>query len=80
MSESTVEALPAPARDALRDRYASRLRSRQELRWLASFEGNRDEPVHRWFVFKEGFSRGLVEQALDRIDLPGMARVLDPDP
>ena len=66
------------ARRALERRYADRLEARPELRWLASFAGNRDEPVHRWFPYKEGFSRGLVERVLDAATLPPRATVLDP--
>src|SRR5437867_1167584 len=31
---------------------------------LLSFEPNLATPVHRWYKFKEGFSRGLVEYLL----------------
>ncbi len=68
----------APARRALERRFAGRVQHRPELRWLASFAGNRAEPVHRWFAYKEGFSRGLVERLLDRFDLPDRATILDP--
>lgn len=44
------------------------------------FRGNDDVPVHRWFRFKEGFSSGLLEQLLRRLnyrtDVP--LRILDP--
>lgn len=65
-------------RQALLRRFASRIVSRPDLRWLASFAGNRAEPVHRWFPYKEGFSRGLVEHLLERFDLPQGATLLDP--
>jgi len=68
----------ASARDALERRFAARVEAHGELRWLASFAGNREEPVHRWFPYKEGFSRGLVDGLLDRFDLPHGATVLDP--
>jgi SAM-dependent methyltransferase len=66
------------ARQALMDRFGSRIVPRPDLRWLASFAGNRGEPVHRWFPYKEGFSRGLVEHLLDRFRLQAGATVLDP--
>lgn len=82
LSPRTTEVAPArgciDARQALLERFDSRIQSRPELRWLASFAGNRDEPVHRWFPYKEGFSRGLVEQLLDRWRLPAGATLLDP--
>jgi len=65
-------------RQALLRRFASRIVSRPDLRWLASFAGNRAEPVHRWFPYKEGFSRGLVEHLLERFNLPQGATLLDP--
>ncbi|MGD8375403.1 MAG: hypothetical protein PVF68_04615 [Acidobacteriota bacterium] len=82
MSDPTPEGVAAAAsraqRDALRDRYEARLRTSTELRWLASFAGNRDEPVHRWFPYKEGFSRGLVDRAVEQADLSPCSTVLDP--
>lgn len=82
MSDATREGAAAAGsrarRDALRDRYGARLRTSPELRWLASFAGNRDEPVHRWFPYKEGFSRGLVDRAMERADLRPCSTVLDP--
>lgn len=74
----TAEAASADARSALAHRFQGRIVSRPELRWLASFAPNRSEPVHRWFPYKEGFSGGLVERALERFDLPPGAVVLDP--
>ena len=65
-------------RDALERRFRDRLVGRPELRWLASFAGNRDQPVHRWFTYKEGFSRGLVERLLERFDLSPDATIVDP--
>ena len=66
------------AREELHQRYEDRLRPSQNLRRLASFAGNREEPVHRWFPYKEGFSRGLVARAMEAADLARSATVLDP--
>jgi DNA modification methylase len=65
-------------RQVLLQRFGARIVPRPELRWLASFAGNRGEPVHRWFPYKEGFSRGLVEHLLQRFDLPAGSTLLDP--
>lgn len=82
MMESREKAAIARAdtaqRQVLLQRFGARIVPRPELRWLASFAGNRDEPVHRWFPYKEGFSRGLVEHLLQRFDLPVGSTLLDP--
>ncbi len=48
---------------------------RPDLAPLVTFVKNKDLPVHRWFYYKEGFSRELVEMLLNQFK-PG--RVLDP--
>jgi SAM-dependent methyltransferase len=78
-----LRAAPAPpaaaaARKALQRRFQDRLVDRPELRWEASFAGNKAEPVHRWFPYKEGFAKGLVDEALNRFALPAGSVVLDP--
>ncbi len=46
-------------------------------RQLVSFQANKEEPVYRWFKFKEGFSPDLVKYFLTKYtDKPG--RILDP--
>lgn len=37
----------------------------------------RDEPVHRWFSYKEGFSPRLLEAVVAELSLPQCARVAD---
>ena len=43
-----------------------------------NFEGNLDQPRHRWYPFKEGFSAELVEEALASKEQGRPLRVLDP--
>jgi hypothetical protein len=53
---------------------------RSDLEPLMRFEGNLTEPVHRWFNYKEGFSKGLVTHLLlKRAKLKGKSvAFLDP--
>jgi len=46
-------------------------------RQLVSFQANKEEPVYRWFRYKEGFSSGLVRYFLNKYsNKPG--KLLDP--
>ncbi len=46
-------------------------------RQVVSFQANKEEPIYRWFKYKEGFSSGLVKNFLTKYsDKPG--KVLDP--
>jgi DNA modification methylase len=51
---------------------------RYDLWRLATFLPNENYPVHRWFHFKEGFSRDLVELLARRFGLSEGDVVLDP--
>ncbi|MCS7095283.1 MAG: DNA methyltransferase [Thaumarchaeota archaeon] len=51
---------------------------RYDLWRLPTFEPNLTYPVHRWFHFKEGFSRDLVEFLIKRMGLEEGNVVLDP--
>ncbi len=51
---------------------------RYDLWRLATFLPNENYPVHRWFHFKEGFSRDLVELLVGRFGLREGDVVLDP--
>ena len=56
-------------------RFEDRLRVRHDLnRRLVSYQGNKAQPGLRWFKYKEGFSAGLVREALAASRGP----VLDP--
>ncbi|MDW8043748.1 MAG: DNA methyltransferase [Nitrososphaerota archaeon] len=58
------------------DEFAFELR--YDLWRLPTFEPNFAYPVHRWFHFKEGFSRDLVELLAKRMGLREGDVVLDP--
>lgn len=46
---------------------------------LVQFTDNLTVPIHRWFLFKEGYSYKLVDKILDRFDLPcKSSAILDP--
>ncbi|HUI29588.1 MAG TPA: DNA methyltransferase [Candidatus Acidoferrales bacterium] len=49
----------------------------QLSRKVVSFQANRNEPIYRWFKYREGFSSGLVKYFLENYTTtPG--RILDP--
>ena len=52
-----------------------RLIERPDLNNLVTFKPNKDVPVHRWFYYKEGFSRDLVAMLLESFK---PSTVLDP--
>lgn len=72
-----VEIFPTE-RQKLYDRYADKLETAFNLnRQLVSFQANREEPVYRWFKYKEGFSSNLVKYFLTKYSgKPG--KILDP--
>jgi len=51
---------------------------RYDLWRLATFTLNKRIPIHRWFYFKEGFSRDLVVMLLEELGLAEGCVVLDP--
>jgi DNA modification methylase len=65
-------------RQRLYERFADKLQTAFNLnRQLVSFQANKDEPVYRWFKYKEGFSSALVRYFLTKYsDKPG--KLLDP--
>jgi hypothetical protein len=49
-------------RELLFDRLADRLEIAFNLnRKVVSFQANKEEPIYRWFKYKEGFSSALVK-------------------
>ncbi|MBX2927253.1 MAG: hypothetical protein KF852_05405 [Saprospiraceae bacterium] len=66
------------ARQLLYDRMASKMETANHLsRKVVSFQANKDEPIYRWFKYKEGFSSALVKYFLGEYgNKPG--RLLDP--
>ncbi|MGD0589615.1 MAG: DNA methyltransferase [Bacteroidota bacterium] len=72
-----VEIFPSE-RQKLYDRFSGKLETASNFnRQLVSFQANKQEPVYRWFKYKEGFSSGLVSYFLKKFsNKPG--KVLDP--
>ncbi|MBI4634103.1 MAG: site-specific DNA-methyltransferase [Deltaproteobacteria bacterium] len=65
-------------RQKLYHRFADRLETANNLtRKVVSFQANKEEPVYRWFKYKEGFSASLVKYFLTEYS-PKPGRVLDP--
>lgn len=65
-------------REKLFDRFTDKLETAYNLnRKVVSFQANKDEPIYRWFKYKEGFSATLVKYFLTEYSKkPG--KVLDP--
>lgn len=73
----TAEFFPSE-RQLLFDRLADRLETAYNLsRKVVSFQANKDEPIYRWFKYKEGFSSSLVKYFLSEYS-PKPGKVLDP--
>lgn len=65
-------------REKLFDRLADRLETAYNLnRKVVSFQANKEEPIYRWFKYKEGFSSTLVKYFLSEY-APKGGKVLDP--
>ncbi|MCX6278405.1 MAG: hypothetical protein NT004_09945 [Bacteroidetes bacterium] len=73
----TAELLPTE-RQLLFSRFADKLETAYNLnRKVVSFQANKDEPIYRWFKYKEGFSSALVKYFLKEYgNKPG--KLLDP--
>jgi len=73
----TKEIFPTE-REKLFDRLSERLETAYHLnRKIVSFQASKDEPVYRWFKYKEGFSSTLVKYFLSEYSKkPG--KILDP--
>ncbi|MEI6436840.1 MAG: DNA methyltransferase, partial [Bacteroidota bacterium] len=65
-------------RQLLFSRLADKLETAYNLnRKVVSFQANKDEPIYRWFKYKEGFSSALVKYFLNEYGKkPG--KLLDP--
>lgn len=74
---NTAELIPTE-RQLLHSRLADRLETAYHLnRKIVSFQANKDEPIYRWFKYKEGFSSTLVKYFLtEYAKKPG--KLLDP--
>ena len=63
----------------LEDRYKNKLIVNPDLsRGMVSFQANKSEPIFRWFKYREGFSRGLIEYLLDSFNATNKDILLDP--
>ncbi len=73
----TAELIPTE-RQLLFSRLADRLETAYNLsRKVVSFQANKDEPIYRWFKYKEGFSSTLVKYFLTEY-CPKPGKLLDP--
>lgn len=65
-------------RQILHSRLADRLETAYHLnRKVVSFQANKDEPIYRWFKYKEGFSSTLVKYFLNEYGKKA-GKLLDP--
>jgi DNA modification methylase len=73
-----TSACPSTARDLLERSYEKLIVTNADLsRQLVSFQANKTTPFFRWFKYKEGFSRPIVDYILGQLAVrPG--RLLDP--
>ncbi len=73
----TAELIPT-WRQILYSRLADRLETAYHLnRKVVSFQANKDEPIYRWFKYKEGFSSTLVKYFLNEYGKKA-GKLLDP--
>jgi len=73
----TVEIFPSE-RQKLYERLEDKLETSYNLnRRVVSFQANKDEPIYRWFKYKEGFSSNLVKYFLSEYS-PTPGKILDP--
>ena len=49
-----------------------------EYKNLVNFSTNLDKPIHRWFDIKEGYSRDLIINLINRFDVRKKELILDP--
>lgn len=63
----------------LYNKYKDKLIINPELnRKIVSFQSNKIEPIFRWFHYREGFSKQLIEYILNNINIPTGGKLLDP--
>lgn len=56
--------------DNLEREFANKLIVNNSLnRSLVSFQSNKDEPIFRWFHYREGFSKQLIEYLIDELNI-----------
>jgi len=65
------------SRVTLYEKYKDKLIINPKLsRSLISFQANKNEPIYRWFKYKEGFSSKFVKYILDTFKKPGLNQVV----
>jgi DNA modification methylase len=65
-------------REKLFDKFKNIIETDFNLnRTIVSFQANKKEPFYRWFKYKEGFSKKLIEFFLDKYH-PSKGHILDP--
>ncbi|MEO8711123.1 MAG: DNA methyltransferase [Parafilimonas sp.] len=65
-------------REKLFDKLAAKLETAYNLnRKIVSFQANKEEPIYRWFKYKEGFSSALVKYFLSEYSKK-TGNILDP--
>ncbi len=65
-------------REKLFDKYKDIIEPEYRLnRTLVSFQANKKESFYRWFKYKEGFSKRLIDYFIDRYH-PSTGHILDP--
>ena len=83
MLESSVsyisnDVLVSNEREKLFDRYKDLIETEYYLnRSLVSFQANKKEPFFRWFKYKEGFSKKLIDYFIEKYH-PSKGHILDP--
>lgn len=60
----------------LERRYAVQIDEDYEK--LVNFKSNKNQPIHRWFDYKQGYAQGLVQKIIDYSELAPDDYVLDP--
>lgn len=63
----------------LEQKYKDRLVVNPDLnRKLVSFQANKAEPIYRWFKYREGFSRPLIDYIINNANIKKSSHILDP--
>ncbi|MCA1669181.1 MAG: hypothetical protein LC793_17665 [Thermomicrobia bacterium] len=66
-------------REKLEAKYAGIIEERPHFRLLVTYVPNKDESIHRWFPYREGFSATLVRTLFNEFEAkPGRSVILDP--
>lgn len=63
----------------LENKFSDRIEVNRDLsRAIVSFQANKSEPYYRWFKYREGFSKALIEYLIDHSGAQSGTHVLDP--